>query len=47
MFFFGHLGAAETGCEHNIDISSSFFVDMVNLLANSCLFTHPALTEQH
>lgn len=24
-----------------------FYVDMLNLLANRCLFTHPANTEQH
>lgn len=32
--FFDHLGAVETCYEHNTDI--------LFLLANACLFTHPA-----
>lgn len=31
----------------NIDISTPFEVNIMNLLANSRLFTHPAVTEQH
>ncbi len=35
---FGHLVAAKTSRKQN---------DIMNLLANSCLFTHPAVAEQH
>lgn len=37
IYCFGHLGAAETNCEHNIDISP-FKVGKVNMSANSGLF---------
>ncbi len=33
VYFFGHMWAAKTSCEHNIDISSPFSVDMANLFA--------------
>lgn len=33
--FFGHLGAAETTCEHNADYRLLLYVDMAGVLANS------------
>lgn len=42
-WFWSHLGAAETNCEHNSQI---FEADKVNLLPNS-LFAHSADTVQH
>lgn len=42
--FFCHLGAAETNCEQSTETSTPFNVDV---LTNSCLFAHPAVTDQH
>lgn len=44
---FGQLGAVETSSEYNISHIISFEVDMVNLLANCCLFTQPELPHYH
>ncbi len=34
-------------CKHNIDILSPYKIDMANVLADSCLFTHRADKQQH
>ncbi len=40
--FLWPLEGCATNCEHNTDVLSYHKVDMVNMLANSCLFTQPA-----
>lgn len=44
MDFFGYL-AVETICKQDFDILA--YADVANLLVNSCLFAHPAVTTQN
>lgn len=45
LLSFGHLRAAETSCEHIINILSPLRL-MLNLQTNKCLFTQPAVAGQ-
>ena len=45
LFSFHNLEAVKASCEHNTD-TITFNADTLKLLANSCLFTHPAVMEQ-
>lgn len=40
------LCASGRSCKHNVDILSPYKVVIANLLANSCIFTHPADTQE-
>ena len=46
-YFFDHFGATKQVMETTLKYIITFEVEMTNLLANSCLFTHQADTEQH
>lgn len=43
---FWPLDSSAKSCKHNTDISLSY-VDIANVLVNSCLLTYPANIEQH
>lgn len=46
IYGFWPLGGSSTRCKVNTDILSFYKVDWANMLANNCLFTHPAEVEQ-
>lgn len=46
MALFGILGEAEQVANTDVQVLSPFKVDMGNVLAKDCLFTHLADTEQ-
>ncbi len=47
MDCFGHLGAVEQAVNTTLTYYHLSQVDMANMLANSFLITHPAVTKQH
>lgn len=46
-WFFPSLGCSKTSCKYKNEILSPYYVVMVNILANGCLFTNPANTTQN